>query len=104
MLTDPTCVAGSLRGSSLSPASMFNHARMTVREDWTRRFREIAQPVLVIHGVDEPLLPVENGRAIAEGIDGAEILEFAGMEHELPGTKLGGIAERAAMHAQLRQR
>ncbi|MDD7970824.1 alpha/beta fold hydrolase [Roseinatronobacter alkalisoli] len=87
-----------------SPASMFNHASMTVREDWTGRFREIAHPVLVIHGEDDPLLPVGNGRAIAEGIDGAEILVIAGMGHEFPDPMLARIAERAATHAQLRQR
>lgn len=87
-----------------SPASMFNHASMTTREDWTGRFREITQPVLVIHGEDDPLLPVANGQAIAAGVDGAEILVIKGMGHELPDANLAEIAARAATHAQLRQR
>lgn len=86
-----------------SPASMFNHASMTTREDWTGRFREISRPVLVLHGNEDPLLPVENGRAVAEGIEGAEILVIEGMGHALPGSKLATLAEHAASHARNRQ-
>ncbi|MCC5968675.1 MAG: alpha/beta hydrolase [Pararhodobacter sp.] len=83
-----------------SPASMFNHASMTAREDWTGRFREIVHPVLVIHGEDDPLLPVENGQAIAAGIDGAEIHVVSGMGHELPNSRLATIADLVAGHSR----
>ncbi|WP_232816425.1 alpha/beta fold hydrolase [Paracoccus zhejiangensis] len=83
-----------------SPASMFNHAGLTLREDWTGRFRDIAGPVSVIHGDEDPILPVANGRAIAEGIAGARLLLLPGIGHELPSPVLPLIADEIA--AQVR--
>ena len=76
-----------------SPASMFNHASLTLREDWTGRFHQIAQPVLVIHGAEDPVLPVANGEALAAGIDGAELVVVPGMGHELVAPHQARIAE-----------
>ncbi|MDO5706170.1 MAG: alpha/beta hydrolase [Paracoccus sp. (in: a-proteobacteria)] len=67
-----------------SPASMFNHAMLDLREDWTGRFRDIKAPVLVIHGGDDPILPVQKGRAIADGIAGAALVVMEGIGHEIP--------------------
>lgn len=83
-----------------SPASMFNHAAISTKEDWTGRFREIACPTLVIHGEDDPILPVENGRAIATGIKGAELVILAGVGHELPAATLPEIVEHVATHTR----
>jgi pimeloyl-ACP methyl ester carboxylesterase len=41
-------------------------------------------PVLVIHGTDDVLVPVENGRMVAKAIPGARLLEFEQMGHNLP--------------------
>lgn len=81
-----------------SSASMFNHATRSTTEDWTGRFREIDCPTLVIHGDQDPILPVENGRAIAAGIEGAELVILDGVGHELPAAVLPQIVERAAVY------
>lgn len=83
-----------------SPASMFNHGTVTTREDWAGRFRRIACPVLVIHGEQDPILPVENGHAIAAGIPGARIEVLPGVGHELPSGRLEWIADRLAAHVR----
>lgn len=83
-----------------SPASMFNHGTVTTREDWTGQFRDIDCPVLVIHSDEDPILPVENGRAIAAGIPGARIEVLPGVGHELPSELLDWLAERFAAHVQ----
>jgi pimeloyl-ACP methyl ester carboxylesterase len=44
----------------------------------------VAAPSLVIHGADDVLVPVENGRRVAAAIPGARWLEFEGMGHNLP--------------------
>lgn len=44
----------------------------------------ITAPTLVIHGVDDPLVPVEGGRDIAQRIKGAQIVEIDGYGHDLP--------------------
>lgn len=84
-----------------SPASMFNHATAAVRQDWTGRFRDIACPVLVIHGAEDPILPVANGQAIAEGISGAELLVLPGVGHELPPQLFAMLADRIAAHVRI---
>jgi pimeloyl-ACP methyl ester carboxylesterase len=83
-----------------SPASMFNHATLDVREDWGGGFRRIACPTLVIHGAEDPVLPVANGMALAAGIAGAELLVLDQVGHELPAALIGEIAGRIARHVR----
>ncbi len=71
-----------------SPASMFNHAGLGSRQDWSGKFRDIEVPVLVLHGEEDPILPVANGHAIAGGIEGAEIGVVRGMGHEIPPSRI----------------
>jgi pimeloyl-ACP methyl ester carboxylesterase len=44
----------------------------------------VSAPTLVIHGADDPLVPVEGGKDTAEAVPGAEILIIDGMGHDLP--------------------
>jgi len=41
-------------------------------------------PTLVIHGRDDPLVPLEAGLDTAEALPGAELLVIDGMGHDLP--------------------
>jgi pimeloyl-ACP methyl ester carboxylesterase len=52
--------------------------------DRSDRDRTITAPTLVIHGADDPLVPVEGGRDTAAKIPGAELLVIPGMGHDLP--------------------
>lgn len=79
-------------------ASAFNHAAMTGRDDWTGAFRKIGQPVLVLHGSDDPVLPVENGKALAAGIPDARLSVLAGVGHELPDRVLPQVVALIAGH------
>lgn len=81
-----------------SPASMFNHGALTTRDDWTGRFREIACPVLILHGELDPILPVDNGKAIAAGIAGASIEVLPGIGHEIPSPIVPEVVDRIAAH------
>ena len=83
-----------------SAASMFNHATLTTRDDWTGRYRDITQPTLIIHGTDDPVLPLANGRALADGIAGARLVELRGTGHALPDAAHARIA--AEVGAQIR--
>jgi len=44
----------------------------------------ISVPTLVIHGNDDPLMPVECGKDTAEAVPGAELKIIDGMGHDLP--------------------
>lgn len=59
-------------------------AAVTATGDRRERIRRIRAPTLVIHGADDPLVPLTGGRDTAENIPGAELLVVAGMGHDLP--------------------
>jgi pimeloyl-ACP methyl ester carboxylesterase len=66
----------------------------------------ITVPTLVVHGVDDPLVPADCGRDTAAAIPGAELLLVEGMGHELPPPLYDGVtdaidrvARRAAAHS-----
>ena len=48
------------------------------------RLANVSVPTLVVHGIDDPLVPVENGRRVAAAVPGARLLEFEGMGHNMP--------------------
>jgi len=44
----------------------------------------VTVPTLVIHGTDDPVVPVEAGIDTAEAIPGAHLMLIEGMGHDLP--------------------
>lgn len=48
------------------------------------RLRGLRVPTLVVHGVDDKLIPVDNGRMVASAVPGARLIEIEGMGHQLP--------------------
>jgi pimeloyl-ACP methyl ester carboxylesterase len=46
--------------------------------------RRVTAPTLVIHGTDDPLVPVAAGVETARLVPGAEVLLIEGMGHNLP--------------------
>jgi pimeloyl-ACP methyl ester carboxylesterase len=51
-------------------------------DPWRERLGDIAAPVLVAHGSDDPLFPLAHARALAEEIPGAELLALEQTGHE----------------------
>jgi pimeloyl-ACP methyl ester carboxylesterase len=41
-------------------------------------------PTLVIHGTEDPLVPVEGGKATAKAIPGAQLMLIEGLGHDMP--------------------
>jgi pimeloyl-ACP methyl ester carboxylesterase len=48
------------------------------------RLQRIAAPTLVVHGTEDRVIPVENGRMLAARIPGAQLLELEGTGHLYP--------------------
>jgi pimeloyl-ACP methyl ester carboxylesterase len=67
--------------------------------DRTPLLRGILAPTIVIHGLDDPLVPVAAGQALARQIAGAQADFIPGMGHDLPLPLLERIAERIAANA-----
>jgi pimeloyl-ACP methyl ester carboxylesterase len=61
-----------------------------------RTLPDIIQPVLVIHGEEDPILPLPNGQALASGIPGAQLIVLPGVGHELPPGALPTIVDEIA--------
>ncbi len=73
------------RARSLNPAGMVRQM-LAIRTDGDRReeLRTLSTPTLVIHGGDDPLVPIAGGHDTAEAIPGAEMLVVEGMGHSMP--------------------
>jgi pimeloyl-ACP methyl ester carboxylesterase len=67
--------------------------------DRTRALAGLRVPTVVLHGTDDPLIPVRAGRATARAIPGAELIEIDGMGHDLPRELWPRIAEAVSENA-----
>ena len=54
------------------------------QENRTPALASVTVPTLVIHGSDDPLVPLACGQDTADAIPGAELLVIEGMGHDLP--------------------
>jgi len=61
-----------------------NHDVVEGGVGWHERLGEIAVPTLVIHGDDDPFMPLAHGEALAHAIPGAQLLVLQRTGHELP--------------------
>jgi pimeloyl-ACP methyl ester carboxylesterase len=50
----------------------------------TEALKSVRVPALVIHGKDDPLVPLPGGQDTAAAIPGAELMAIDGMGHDLP--------------------
>ncbi|MBV9607179.1 MAG: alpha/beta hydrolase [Solirubrobacterales bacterium] len=63
----------------------YGHQRAAARDhDTAARLPEITAPTLVIHGEQDRILPIENGRRLAAGIAGARFMPLPGAAHAFP--------------------
>ena len=68
-----------------APQSAINHVLATVGSPGrVQRLGRITVPTLVIHGQNDPCLPVEHGIALANAIPGAKLVVIPEMGHLLP--------------------
>ena len=63
------------------------------------RLKAINTPTLVIHGRDDPLVPVEGGIDTAKHIKGAKLEIIDGMGHDLPPDLIGKLTTLISNHA-----
>jgi pimeloyl-ACP methyl ester carboxylesterase len=60
------------------------YAGIMASPDRRPKLRCITAPTVVIHGEDDPLVPLAGGRDTAENIPGAELIIVPGVGHEMP--------------------
>jgi pimeloyl-ACP methyl ester carboxylesterase len=64
--------------------------------DRVEMLKTIKVPTLVMHGEDDPLLPVAGGRDVAALVPGAELQTYPGWGHDFPAKLIPTIADRIA--------
>jgi pimeloyl-ACP methyl ester carboxylesterase len=69
-------------------------------EDWKGRLHELKAPLLVIHGTEDPIFPVEHGAALAEAVTGARLVRIEGGGHELHPDDWAAIVVALVAHTQ----
>lgn len=78
-----TIMASFDRG--LNPAGFLRQYHAILADgDRTAQLGQLGMPTLVVHGSDDPLIPLSAGRATAEAIPGAVLEVIGGMGHDLP--------------------
>ena len=65
---------------------------------------DLTVPSLVIHGADDPLIPLAAGQATADAIPGAKRVVIEGMGHDLPPGAWPPIVEALAAHTEAHNR
>jgi len=84
-------------------------AAILAQRDRTCALASVQVPTVVIHGLADPLVAVNGGRALAHAIPGATFVGVPGMGHDLPralwarfADEIGSVATRGESQARLR--
>nr|WP_254925567.1 MULTISPECIES: alpha/beta fold hydrolase [unclassified Rhodococcus (in: high G+C Gram-positive bacteria)] len=71
----------TLGDAAMTPSARTAHLRASATHDAWDRLAHIESPTLVLHGTDDRLMPVANGRLLASRIPNAVIRTFDGTRH-----------------------
>jgi pimeloyl-ACP methyl ester carboxylesterase len=63
--------------------SMFNHALLRGGEELYKEVNHLRIPTLVIHGTEDPVLPLPHAKAFADAIPNARLVILEGAGHEI---------------------
>lgn len=74
-------------------------AAITAGPDRRPKLATVKAPALVIHGSEDPLVPVEAGRDTAAHLPNGALLEIPGMGHDLPEALIPRILDAVAENA-----
>lgn len=86
---------------SVYPEGPTRHLSAIVADgDRRPMLKGISVPTLVLHGEDDPLVPVEGGRDTAANIPGAQIKTIPGWGHDLPLELVDEVADAITAHAK----
>ena len=78
-------IAGRAYDRSFSPEGTARQVSAVMNQTDRRcALASVTAPTLVIHGTEDPVIPVEAGRDTAQAIPGARLMLIDGMGHDLP--------------------
>ena len=68
--------------------------------DRRAELRKLTIPAIVVHGVQDPLIPIAGGQDIADNIPGAYMVRIDGLGHDAPPQLADTLASLAALNAR----
>jgi pimeloyl-ACP methyl ester carboxylesterase len=78
-------LVGVAHDRGMNPAGFLRQlGAVLAADDRREQLKKLQVPTVVIHGTDDPLVPIQAGRATAEAIPGARWVEVPGMGHCMP--------------------
>jgi pimeloyl-ACP methyl ester carboxylesterase len=88
-------VVRSMKRSAYRPGMARHNAVAAVAfyDDRRPKLKTIKVPAVVVHGAEDPLMPIEGGKDTAANIPGAELRVIPGMGHDLPVPLVKTIAD-----------
>ena len=96
-LAERLAAARAAHRRSHRPDGVARQMRAVIADGSRReRLRTLTVPTLVIHGADDPLIPLAAGRDTASAIPGARLEVVAGMGHNIPQALAPRIVELVA--------
>jgi pimeloyl-ACP methyl ester carboxylesterase len=92
-----------MQARAKNPDAAQNHQfAIAASPDRDESLRRVTTPTLVIHGSEDPILPLPHGRATAEAIPGAKLLVIEGMGHDIPPRAQKRITQAIVEHTESR--
>ena len=64
------------------------------------RLRTLAIPTLVIHGDEDPILPLAHGEATAAAVPGSKLVVLKGVGHDFPASAMDELSEPILAHVK----
>jgi pimeloyl-ACP methyl ester carboxylesterase len=96
---ETTALARAVWERGVHPDGNLRHLLAILADgDRTERLRGVTAPTLVIHGADDPLVEVADGRATAAAVPGARLVVLDDMAHELPLPLIPRLLEEVTAH------
>lgn len=92
-------VTAAVRRSVYAEGPTRHLAAILADGDRRKLLRSLDVPTLVLHGEDDPLIPVAAGHDTAASIPGARLRTIAGWGHDLPLALVDELAGEMAAHA-----
>jgi pimeloyl-ACP methyl ester carboxylesterase len=85
-----------------NPAGNSRHLLASIASGDSRveRLADIAAPTLIVHGAEDPLVPLAQGEDVYRSINDAQMLVVAGMAHDIPEGAVAQIADAVLANAR----
>jgi pimeloyl-ACP methyl ester carboxylesterase len=100
---DPEAAMARIRAEQARTQSLqsaFNHSMIAGELDPGLTAAAITQPLLLIHGSDDPIISVAAARKTAQIVPAAELLVLEGVGHELPAEEIPRIVDAILKHCR----